>query len=84
MNTDQTIFQIDKNNALKLEEYKGVYGLVAMRRGNNDVWYKVWRYEQDWKEQKPTEKLLPNSIRLGAKKRALDVLMEIYNLISRY
>ena len=49
--------------------YQGQYGLVAVRRGNNDVIYEQWVYLSKWSQAErgpvPDTKKRPMAVRLG-------------------
>lgn len=86
MTKEDKVFDIDHYKGIKVEEYNGVYGLLAMQKGSgvNEVWYKQWAYPSRFKNGKPMpeEKSRPVAVRLGDRQTALKVLRELWEYIS--
>ena len=75
MNEDM-IVSVDANNSVLLEEYNEVFDLLALKKGQNGVWYKVWVFLSKWQKggAVPDDKKRPMAVRLGKKEQALDTL----------
>lgn len=73
------VIETAKNYGVEVEEYKGIYGLVANTKGQNEVWYKVWVFLSKWqnKQAVPDDKKRPMSIRLGDKDTAIKTLQTL-------
>ena len=59
-----------------LEEYKGVYQLIAGNTSRDGTNYKKWAFPQN-KDRKPTEKAIPISVNLGPRHTAIDILKKM-------
>lgn len=59
-----------------LEEYKGVFKLIAGNTGRDGTNYKKWAFPQN-KDRKPTEKATPVSVNLGPRYTAIGILKKM-------
>jgi len=85
MDTDDAIITTDYGDGVMIDEYNGQIGLIATRKGNNDVNYKVWVFESKWNNGKPepAEKKRPMAVRLGTKAKAIETLKRIIAELGR-
>lgn len=72
---------INEYRAVQLQDYKGIFGLLALNigGGENMTYYKQWIFLSKWENNRsvPTNKKLPMAIRLGDKKTAISTLEEL-------
>jgi hypothetical protein len=66
------MIQIDQYTAVEIDEYKGVYSITEGWEGQDGTFKKRWVKEEIGKDK--AEKNRPKSVKLGDKKRAVDVL----------
>ena len=80
------VFEVDHYRGVKIEEYRGVYGLLAIQKGSgaNEVWFKRWVFMSRFKDGKssPQGNPRPMAVRLGDKETALKTLMAVWEYIS--
>ena len=83
--SDLETHPVDNYNGVSVDVYNNVFGLLAMNRGNNDVWYRRWIFRTRWVNgaSKPDGKAMPLAIRLGDKATALDTLKKLMDDIQR-
>lgn len=70
MQKEYDIIQTDEYDGVQMQSYNGKYGLLAMSRGQNENWYKIWIFISKWSKGRsvPTDKKLPKAVRLGEDK----------------
>ena len=68
------IVEVDNYTAIALQEYKGKFGLVSLKRGQNDALYINWVFISKWSQAEgrsvpdKSKKNVPMAVRLGASK----------------
>ena len=83
--SDLEVHPIDDYNGVAVDVYKGIFAIMSMNKGQNDVWYKKWIFWSRWLNgaSKPDGKAKPLAIRLGDKTTALETLAKIRDDIQR-
>jgi len=84
---DQKIIEVNNYDGIKVDEYNGKISLVAMQKGQNEVWYLKWAFLSRWKkgetEPVPDTKKMPMKVLLGNdKEQAQKIIKEIWELIK--
>jgi len=59
---------------VQLDEYNGVFSLIAAREGTDGKIYKEWAFPQD-KDRRPRDKAIPVKVDLGDKDQAIEALL---------
>lgn len=84
--TEENIIEVNNYDGIKVDEYQGKYYLVAMQKGQNEVWYMRWcflsRFKKGEKEPFPSDKKQPIKVVLGDKESAMKNLKLIFELIK--
>lgn len=70
------VFELGYYNALGLQKYNDVYGLIWLEKKAHDVYHKQWVWLSKWKDGKPVpvEKKRPMAIYLGDRESAIKML----------
>ena len=78
MTNSYEVIKVDQYKAVQLQEYKGIYGLLALNvgGGENETYYKQWVFLSKWSngQSQPTDMRRPMGVRLGDKETAIKIL----------
>ena len=82
--TEENVIEVNNYDGIQVDLYDGKYSLLAMQKGQNEVWYKRWVFLSRWKDGKPVadEKKMPMCVRLGDKEQARQILKSIWEQIG--
>ncbi len=72
MEIDKRIDSSQYGDGVKLQDYKGVFSVIATNYNSEGEIFMKWTFPQI--NRKPTEKAIPFKVSLGTKKEAIEIL----------
>ena len=45
---EENVIEVNQYDGIVINEYSGNYSLNAVKKGSNEVWYKVWVFLSKW------------------------------------
>ena len=86
MNQEFEILEVDHYNAVQLQRYDNVWGILSLQKGggNEGSWYKKWVFKSKWSNgvSVATDKKMPVAVRLGDREEAIKTLEALLSQVK--